>query len=90
MDCTEYIITNKRFFKGPREEKLKSLEGLIKRKVKVISYCVRNYHKTVAFFFSFLFFWLGLQDLNSKARDQPAPQVEAESQPLEHQRISKT
>ena len=60
MDCTEYIITNKRFFKGPREEKLKSLEGLIKRKVKVISYCVRNYHKTVAFFFSFLFFFFGL------------------------------
>lgn len=34
MDCTEYIMTNKRFFKGPREEKMKSLEGLIKRKVK--------------------------------------------------------
>lgn len=34
MDCTEYIITKKRFFKGPREEKLKWLEGLIKRKVK--------------------------------------------------------
>ena len=25
--------------------------------MKVISYCVRNYHKTVAFFFSFLFFF---------------------------------
>ena len=30
MDCTEYIMTNKIFFKGHREEKLKSLEGLIK------------------------------------------------------------
>ena len=27
MDCTEYVMTNEIFFKGPREEKLKSLEG---------------------------------------------------------------
>lgn len=34
MGCTEYVMTNEIFFKGPREEKLKSLEGLIKRKVE--------------------------------------------------------